>query len=136
MIKNFSDLLKFANEQEEAQRLLFLFVKANTSKKSRKRDEKSGTLDAVMCVDKLPEETSSFKSLVEEADSISREWDLVFIAGLSGEAGQAPTTEDAEPYLNQMTNDLVNGQNIERYLVFDRNEHPIVLQVGQYKEFS
>lgn len=129
MIENFSDLLKYANEQEEEQRLLFLFVKSNVSRKSRKRDDKNGTLDAVMCVDKLPEEVQSFKALVEEADSISKDWDMVFTAGLSGEVGKPPSTEEAEPYLNQMTNDLVAGQNIDRYLVFDRNEQPIVMQV-------
>lgn len=130
MIENFDDLLKYANEQKEAQRLLFLFVKANTTKKSRKRDDKRGTLDAVMCVDKLPEEIPSFAALVEEADSISKDWDMVFTSGLSGEVGKAPTTEDAEPYLNQMTNDLMSGQNISRYLVFDRNEQPIIMEVG------
>lgn len=130
MIDNFSDLLKFANEQDEAQRLLFLFVKSNVSRKSRKRDDKNGTLDAVMCVDKLPEEIPSFKALVEEADSISKDWDMVFTAGLSGEAGKPPTTEEAEPYLNQMTNDLASGQNIDRYLVFDRKEQPLVMQVA------
>lgn len=130
MIDKFEDLLKYAKEQEEAQRLLFLFVKANTTKKSRKRDDKRGTLDAVMCVDKLPEEIDSFKSLVEEADSITKEWDLVFTAGLSGTCDAPPTSDEAEPYLNQMTNDLVSGNNISRYLVFDRNDQPVMMQVG------
>lgn len=130
MIENFSDFLKLASEQEDAQRLLFLFVKTNTSKKSRKRDDKTGTIDAVMCVDKLPEEISSFQSLLEEADSISKDWDMVFTAGLSGEGTDAPTTEEAEPFLNQMTNDLASGQNIARYLVFDRQEQPVVIQAG------
>ncbi len=128
MISKFEDLLGYANEQKDAQRLLFLFAKANESRKSRKRDEKSGTLDAVMCVDKLPEEVADFASLVEEADSISKEWDIVFVAGLSGVCDKAPTTDEAEPYLNQMTNDLASGQNIARYVVFDRNNQPLNMQ--------
>lgn len=130
MIEKFDDFLRYAREQKEAQRLLFLFVKANTIKKSRKRDDKTGTLDAVMCVDKLPEEIASFEALVAEADSITKEWDMVFTAGLSGEGNLAPSTEEAEPYLNQMTNDLVSGQNINRYLVFDRDDQPVIMQVG------
>lgn len=130
MIEKFDDLLKLAREQESAQRLLFLFVKANTARKSRKREDKTGTLDAVMCVDKLPEEISSFNALVEEADSITKEWDMVFTVGLSGEGDTPPTSEDAEPYLNQMTNDLASGNNISRYLVFDRNDQPVMMQVG------
>ena len=130
MISKFEDLLGYAKEQEDAQRLLFLFTKANVSRKSRKRDEKSGTLDAVMCVDKLPEEVADFASLVEEADSISKEWDIVFVAGLSGKGDVAPSTEEAEPYLNQMTNDLVSGQNIARYLVFDRDNQTLTMQAS------
>ncbi len=130
MISNFNDLLKYADEQKDAQRFLFLFVKSSVSKKNKKRDDKKGTLDAVMCVDKLPEEVPSFSALTEEADSITKEWDMVFVAGLSGDGDKAPTTEDAEPFLNQMTNDLVSGQNIARYMVFDREEKPIVMQAS------
>lgn len=128
MISKFEDLLGYANEQKDAQRLLFLFVKANESRKSRKRDEKSGTLDAVMCVDKLPSEVASFEALVEEADSISKDWDIVLVAGLSGKGDISPTTDEAEPYLNQMANDLKSGQNIARYVVFDRNNQPLNMQ--------
>lgn len=130
MINNFEDLLSYAAKQEDAQRLLFLFVKASENKKSRKRDEKKGSLDAVMCVDKLPEEIGSFVHLLKEADSITPKWDLVFVAGLSGRPGEPPTPEDAEPFLNQMTNDLVNGQNIARYMVFDREGAPVVMQAA------
>lgn len=128
MIEKYDDLLKMASEQAEGQRLLFLFAKANTTRGTRKRDDKKGTLDPVMCVDKLPEEVPTFSGLVEEADTISKEWDLVLIAALSGEPGKAPTTEEAEPFLNQMTNDLANGQNIARYVIFDREENPIMMQ--------
>ena len=52
MISNFSELLKAANEQDQPQRLLLLFAKAeNTSKK--KKQTQQGTLSPVMCVDKL-----------------------------------------------------------------------------------
>ncbi len=130
MISNFQELLDMANEQTDAQRLLFLFAQTDVSKKTRKSDEKRGTLEPLMCVDKLPSEVESFTSLSLEADKVSKDWDMVFISALAGTAEKAPTTEEAEPFLNQMTNDLTSGQNIGRYVIFDRKENPISLQAN------
>jgi len=80
-----------------------------------------------MCVDKLPNEIVDYSALVKEADSISKDWDFVFISSLSGVKGLPPTTEDADPYLNKMTNDITSGQNTSRYVVFDRQDNPIEL---------
>ena len=123
----FSDLLSMANEQPDPQRLLFLFASAESTKKSRKRDDKKGTIEPTMVVDKLPDELSTFSDLVKEADSINKKWDFVFIASLSGQMRKAPTTEEAEPYLNKMTDDVMTGKNIRQYVVFDREENPIEL---------
>lgn len=130
MIESFNDLLNQANDQQDAQRLLFLFAQSEANKKTKKRDEQRGTLSAVMCVDKLPKEIPSFKELVKEADNISTDWNMVFIAGLNGEQQTPPTSDDAEPYLNQMANDLASGQDLSRYVVFDRKENPIVIEAG------
>ncbi len=130
MIESFNDLLAQADQQQDAQRLLFLFAQSEASKKNRKRDEQRGTLSAVMCVDKLPKELPSFKDLVKEADNVNKDWDMVFIAGLNGDKQMPPTSDDAEPYLNQMANDLASGQDLSRYVVFDRQENPIVIEAG------
>ncbi|WP_395344497.1 ribonucleotide reductase subunit alpha [Ningiella sp. W23] len=127
MISMFSDLLEMANEQPDPQRLLFLFASAEATKKSAKRDDKKGTISPVMVVDKLPEEVPSFGALSKEADSINKHWDFVFIASLSGDNKTPPSSDDAEPYLNRMTEDVSTGQNIRRYVVFDRQENPIEL---------
>lgn len=127
MISMFKDLLDLAHEQPDPQRLLFLFASAKTTNKSRKQQDKKGTITPTMVVDKLPAELSDFKLLCTEADSLSKDWDFVFIASLSGDKGQAPSSEDAEPYLNRMTNDVTSGNNIHRYVVFDRQEQPIEL---------
>ena len=82
----------------------------------------------MVCVDKLPEEIESFEALVAEADNISKDWSFILIAGLAGENGKASTIEEADPYLNQMTNGLTMGEDLSRYLIFDRNENPIVMQ--------
>jgi hypothetical protein len=54
----------------------------------------------------------------------------VFIASLSGDHNTAPTSEHAEPFLDTMTNDITSGNNINRYVVFDRQENPIELSAS------
>lgn len=127
MISTFSELLKAAEEQEQPQRLLLLFAKAD-GQSGKKKGEQEGSLSPVMCVDKLPEEITSFSALSEEADSISKEWDFMFVVGLSGENGNPPSPEDAEPYLNQMANNLATGQDLSQYVIFDRKENPVLIQ--------
>ncbi|WP_371194664.1 ribonucleotide reductase subunit alpha [Glaciecola sp. SC05] len=127
MISMFSDLLSMANEQPDPQRLLFLFASAQATKKSKKRDDQKGTIEPTMVVDKLPDELSTFEALVKEADSINKEWDFVFIASLSGQMRTPPTSDEAQTYLDKMTNDVMTGSNIRKYVVFDREENPIEL---------
>jgi len=129
MISNFEQLLVAATEQDEPQRLLLLFAKAEGSDSKKKKNEQHGTLSPVMCVDKLPEEIESFKTLSAEADDISKEWDFMIVVGLSGKDGMPPTTEEAEPFLNKMTNDLSSGQSMSQYVVFDREENPVAIEV-------
>lgn len=128
MIKTFNDLIQTAQAQSQPQRLLFLFAKTEAEKKKKSKKQQRGTITPVMCVDKLPSEISSFKALLAEADQISTAWDFIFIAGLSGHDGQAPSTEDAEPHLNKMANDLMGGQDLSQYMIFDRKENPIMIQ--------
>ncbi len=123
MSQLFDDLIRMSAEQDQPQRLLFLF--AGIDEVSTQNDAHNGALKPLMCVDKLPEELDSFDALVREADSINGEWQLVFIAGLGGQDGKVPSTEDAEPYLNQMTNDLASGASLARYLVLDRQQQRI-----------
>jgi len=129
MISSFTELLTAAKEQEQPQRLLLLFAKANATSKKKKQQQR-GSLEAVMCVDKLPEEIDSFTALSKEADGISKEWDFVFAMGLAGQNNIAPTSEEAEPFLNKIANDLASGQNIAQYAIFDRQENPVVLQAS------
>ena len=130
MISKFSDLLEMAVSQDEPQRLLFLFAMAEggSSNPKKQRKQQRGTISPVMCVDKLPDEIESFEALIKEADNISQDWNFILIAGLAGENGKAPTTEEADPYLNQMANGLTMGEDLSRYIIFDREENPIVMQ--------
>ncbi|WP_448565938.1 ribonucleotide reductase subunit alpha [Thalassotalea ganghwensis] len=130
MSKMYQELLEMAKNQDQPQRLLFLFTEPEGHNPKKSKKHQKGHLNPVMCVDKLPEEVESFDDLVKEADTIAKNWQFVFVSGLSGQNQQAPTTEDAEPYLNRMTNDLITGQNIARYLVLDRKGQPIEMMVN------
>ena len=132
MISNFSELLTAALEQDQPQRLLLLFAKAESSKtkKQKNKQMQHGTLAPVMCVDKLPQDIASFADLSKEADGVSKEWDFIFAVGLSGQNGIAPSEKEAEPFLNKMTNDIAAGQNIAQYAVFDRTDNPVILQAN------
>ena len=129
-MSHFSQLLEMSTQQAEAQRLLFLFASTEVSKKSRKQDEKRGTIEPVMCVAKLPEELTDFKALSEEANQMSKDWDLLFVASLAGTKTAAPSEDEAEPFLNKMTSDIKTGQDLSQYLVFDRQENPIVINAS------
>lgn len=118
----FQDLLQMATTQEQPQRLLFLFAQPEEV------SDNSGHVKPVMCVDKLPEELTTFEALLAEADNISKDWSFILISGLSGKKGKAPTTEDAEPFLNKMSNDLVGGQDLGRYMIVDREENPLEME--------
>ncbi|NVK21776.1 MAG: ribonucleotide reductase subunit alpha [Kangiellaceae bacterium] len=128
MSEMFNELLQMARNQDQPQRMLLLFAKADEVKTKRKGKECKGTIVPVMCVDKLPEELTTFEDIVNEADSVSKEWDFMLIASLSGENQITPSSEDAEPFLNQMTNDVASGNDLTRYVIFDRQQNPIEMQ--------
>lgn len=130
MISTFSDLLDMTAELGQPHRLLLLFAQAEgvSNKKKKKSKEQRGLITPVMCVDKLPDEIASFSALVAEADDINKDWNFILIAGLSGQDGKPPTTEDADPYLNQMVNGLASGEDLSRYTIFDREENSIIMQ--------
>jgi len=129
MSGEFSKLIEAAKQQEQPQRLLMLFAKAEGNKKKGKNAvNETGTVTPLMCVDKLPEELESFDALIKEADGISEDWNFVLIAGLGGNDGVAPPTEAAEPYLNQMANAVMMGQDLTGYTILDRQQNPVLLQ--------
>jgi hypothetical protein len=127
VISSFQDLLTAAKTQDQPQRLLLLLAKADSST-TKRPGVQTGTITPIACVDRLPEEIASFESFVAEADQVSDSWDMVFVASLGGAQGTAPSSEEAEPYLNKMTNDLATGQDLTRYLVLDRAANVIALQ--------
>ncbi|MDP7593195.1 MAG: ribonucleotide reductase subunit alpha [Litorilituus sp.] len=129
-MKTFKELLELTQQQEQPQRLMFLFANAESKKPKKSKKHQQGTISPVMCVDKLPEELSTFTALKKEADAIEKNWNFVFIASLSGENGMTPSQDDAEPFLNKMANDVQTGNNVGRYVIYDRDENPIELEAN------
>ena len=127
-MKTFKELLKLTHEQEQPQRLMFLFANAESTNSKKSKKHQKGTILPVMCVDKLPEELTTFAALKAEADTIEESWNFVFIASLSGENGMTPSEDDAEPFLNKMVNDVQTGNNVGRYVIYDKDENPIELE--------
>lgn len=123
-ITNYIDLLKAASMQHEAQRLLFVFCSAELPQDSsaEQRDQflvgKGGALVPVMCVDKLPGELDQFCDLADEARETGMKWDVVFVAAMSGNAGIAPSNDEAEQPLMLMVEAIKNG-NVSNFLPFN-----------------
>lgn len=134
-ITSFADLLQTAKRQREAQRLLFVFASAelpeNSSGEQKERfmAREGGALSPVMCVDKLPEELGTFSDLVEESKKTGMPWDIVFVAAMSGNAGHAPSSDEAEQPLILMVEAIRNG-NITNFLPFNAAGELVLLTAG------
>ncbi|MDC8773495.1 ribonucleotide reductase subunit alpha [Roseateles albus] len=138
-ISNFQDLLDAATLQCAVQRLLLVFAGATLPKgaSAQQRAEfeagHGGELDPLMCVDKLPQELSSFSALADEADQLMRAnqqyWQIVFVASLSGSSGLPPSPEQAEKALTAMV-DAIRGGRIDGFIPFNRQGAAVNLQAG------
>lgn len=136
-ISSFQDLLNAAAMQSAAQRLLLVFAGATlpdgASAQQRAEFEAghAGELAPLMCVDKLPQDLSSFAALADEADHLMRanqqQWQIVFVASLSGSPGLAPSPEQAEKALNAMVEAIKVGR-IDGFIPFNRQGTPVNLQ--------
>lgn len=131
-ITTFDDLLHAARQQPTAQRLLLVFagatLPADASPEQHAAFERGqgGELAPLMCVDKTPDELSSFAALVREADQFGPPWAIVFAAALSGSATQAPSSEAAQPHLQRMVEAIKSGQ-IASLIPFDRDGRAVHL---------
>lgn len=133
-IRSFDELLRAAREQPQPQRLLFVFAAAGVSadatpeQRERFAAGEGGELTPLMCVDKSPEEIADFAALVEESRQFGQDWAIVFVAGLAGSGGRAPTSAEAEAPLRRMVDAIKNGAP-GSLLPFDREGRP--LELGQ-----
>jgi hypothetical protein len=129
-ISNFDDLLQAARSQPRPQRLLFVFAgvelpdDSTPEQRERFRDGQGGALVPVMCVDKRPEELSTFEDLVQESRQFSQQWGIVFAAAMSGISNLAPTSEEAEAPLQRMVEAIKRGEH-GTFIPFDQHGMPV-----------
>jgi len=122
-IANYDDLLQAAKAQAEPQLLLFVFTKAELPEDASELEKENfaqglgGTLTPVVCVDKSPDELSSFTALLEESKKTEKDWDVVFVSSLSGHGGIAPNSDQAEQPLQMMVQAIQAG-GIGSFLAF------------------
>lgn len=134
-ILSFDDLLQAARAQPEPQRLLFVFATAElpegstTAQCERFHAGEGGALVPLMCVDKRPEELTSFAALAQESRQFGHTWGLVFAAALSGSMNRAPSSEDAEEPLQRMVESIKQGK-IGAFIPFDPQGQPVQMGVA------
>ncbi|WP_291012273.1 ribonucleotide reductase subunit alpha [Hydrogenophaga sp.] len=63
-------------------------------------------------------ELRSFAGLAQEAAQFGKPWGMVFAAAMSGLAGQAPTSADADQPLQRMVESIREGR-LQAYIPFD-----------------
>lgn len=126
----FDQLLAAAAAQPQPQRLLFVFTAAelpdDATPMQRQRFEagEGGALTPLACVDKEPAELSSFAALVEEARQATPAWQVVFIAGLSGQNGEPPSDGQVDSALGAMVEGVRTGR-LDTYLALDPQGEPV-----------
>jgi hypothetical protein len=131
-ISSFEDLLRAAQQQPEPQRLLFVFAgvelpdDCTPEQRARFEAGEGGTFVPLMSVDKKPEELDTFGALVEEARQFGRDWAVVFVAGLSGRNGCAPTSNEADQSLQRMIEAIKSG-SFGSFIPFDRLGNPLLI---------
>lgn len=132
-ISNFDSLLAAASLQPEPQRILFVFLEASlpkdhdVSQAQRYALGQGGALRPVMCVDKDPEELSSFADLFQESSQMGMAWHLVLVACLCGRGGVMPGSRETDQALKVMMETMQSGGDVSRYMAFDRNGEPVLI---------
>lgn len=131
-ISTFDDLLQAAGQQSQPQRLLFVFTRSELpdgSTEAQRADflqGHGGALVPVMAVDKLLQELKSFVALEEESRSFGGDWSMVFAAAMSGQNGEAPSSESAERPLQQMV-EAIKAGSLGTYIPFNRQGEAVSL---------
>jgi hypothetical protein len=132
-ISGFDDLLRAARAQPEPQRLLFVFAGAELPDGSTPEQQQrvaagaGGALVPLMCVDKSADELDTFAALVEESRGAGPAWAIVFVAGMAGRGGRAPTSGDAEAPLRRMV-DAIKAGDHGSFIPFDCSGQPVIFE--------
>ena len=127
---HFELLLQAAAAQPEPQRLLFVFARAELpadatpAQRARYEAGLGGAPSPLACVDKGVPDLSTFEALVTESRQASPPWQVVFIAGLGGSAGQAPSPQLVDSALQTMVENVRAG-HLRGYLALGPSGEPL-----------
>jgi len=77
-----------------------------------------------MCVDKSLDDLKDFADLAQEAENMSQEWKIVFVACLDGKIGEKLTNDKVENSLKDMIKYIHQGM-VSKFLAFD-NEGELI----------
>lgn len=129
-LDDFNALLAASRQQEEPQRLLFVFARRELDKRATTAQRESfargegGHLQPCLCVDKTPDEIASFAVLAAESEQTGQRWDIVFVGSLDGRGGVPPNSDEANQPLRFMVN-AINDGRVGEFAAFDRGGHAI-----------
>ncbi len=132
MISSYRDLIEASSCQQEPQRLLFVFCRAempddaSAEEKAAFERGEGGALIPVICVDKTPDEAPDFKALAEESRATGQSWNVVFITAMSGRGGTAPSTDEAQQPMTMMVESIRLG-HVSKYLPLDSQGNAVNL---------
>lgn len=119
--------------QPEPQRLLLVFVTAelppDATEEEKQRFERGegGALAPVLCVDKAPDEIRDFAALSDESRHTEIDWDILFVAAMSGYGGHAPSSDEAAQPLRLMV-EAIKGGRIGEFVAVDRSGEFVELE--------
>lgn len=129
-LDDFNALLRASLEQEEPQRLLFVFAARQLGEHATAAERASfergsgGHLQPSLCVDKAPDDVTDFQALVAESAQTGQHWDIVFVGSLEGRGGIAPNSDEADQPLRFMVN-AINDGRVGEFAAFDREGHAL-----------
>ena len=132
-ISSFDDLLRMAAQQEELQRLLLVFCKAELPEDATPQQKaefeagEGGVLVPVASVDKFPEALASFTDLSAEATEHGLAWDVLFVAAMAREAHESPEQiAVVDQTLEAMVSAVKAGQ-VDAFVPFDASGTVVAL---------
>ena len=132
-LHDFSSLLQTARSQPEPQRLLLVFASAElppdatVEEIARFKRGEGGALAPTLCVDKAPEEIRDFATLAEESRLTGLDWDILFVAAMSGRGGHPPNSDEAVQPMQLMV-EAIKGGRIGEFLAVDRHGDLVQLE--------
>ena len=137
MISHFDDLLLAARAQPLPQRLLLIFAgaelpaDADAEQRARFDAGEGGALVPLMCVDKRPDDVTSFAQLCTEADGMHSGWRVVLAGALSGTVSEPPSDKTVDQAFERLLGLIQAGQMdqvLAQTLAFTRDGAAVSLQ--------